>query len=156
MKSLILYDSHFGCTEKIAKSIENSLQNTGNVKLCLISKATSEMMEGIDLLIIGSPTRGFRPTKSVTIFLKKMSFKSLKGIRATSFDTRIALENINSGLFRFIVNRGGYAANKIAKSLKKKGAKIVSLPQGFIVTGEQGPLKDGEIERAAEWAKSLD
>jgi len=26
-------------------------------------------------------------------------------------------------------------------------------PEGFLVTGEKGPLKEGELERAADWAK---
>jgi hypothetical protein len=28
-------------------------------------------------------------------------------------------------------------------------------PEGFIVKGKEGPLKDGEEERAAEWAKVI-
>ena len=27
--------------------------------------------------------------------------------------------------------------------------------QGFFVTGEQGPLKDAELERALEWGKRI-
>jgi hypothetical protein len=56
---------------------------------------------------------------------------------------------------RFIVNTGGYAASTIAKALKKKGANLIAAPEGFLVTGEQGPLKDGELDRAAEWAKQI-
>jgi flavodoxin I len=40
-------------------------------------------------------------------------------------------------------------------SLEKKGGKRAIPPEGFLVMGEQGPLKDGELERAANWAKSL-
>jgi flavodoxin I len=155
MKSLILYDSYFGCTEKIAKSIENSLQNYDKVELCQIRKATQQMLEGLNFLIIGSPTRGFRPSKSVIDFLNSIPSKSLKGVKAASFDTRIELETIKSGILRYIVDKSGYAAKTISKTLKKKGAEIIAAPEGFIVTGEQGPLKEGEIERAREWAKNL-
>jgi hypothetical protein len=39
--------------------------------------------------------------------------------------------------------------------LKRKGGKLVLPPEGFLVTGEKGPLAHGEEERAAEWAKSI-
>jgi flavodoxin len=49
----------------------------------------------------------------------------------------------------------GYAAKPIADKLKKKGGKLVLPPEGFFVQGSEGPLKEGEVERAAEWAKQL-
>jgi hypothetical protein len=32
---------------------------------------------------------------------------------------------------------------------------LAASPEGFFVTGEQGPLKDGELERARAWAGRL-
>jgi hypothetical protein len=37
----------------------------------------------------------------------------------------------------------------------KKGGELVFPPEGFLVKKSEGPLKDGELERAAEWAKGL-
>jgi flavodoxin I len=62
------------------------------------------------------------------------------------FDTRMTSKLIT--LF-------GTAAPKIAKALEKKGGTLVGPAAGFYVTGGEGPLKDGEIERAAAWAKGL-
>lgn len=28
-------------------------------------------------------------------------------------------------------------------------------PAGFFVNGKEGPLKEGELERAAEWARQI-
>jgi hypothetical protein len=53
------------------------------------------------------------------------------------------------------VDKGGYAANTIASTLKKKGGQLLVPPEGFLVTGEQGPLKEGELERAARWAGQI-
>jgi len=36
----------------------------------------------------------------------------------------------------------------------KSGTQVVE-PEGFIVEGKEGPLKEGEVERAAAWAKTL-
>jgi len=32
---------------------------------------------------------------------------------------------------------------------------LVGTPEGFLVKGKKGPLKEGELERAAGWARSL-
>jgi hypothetical protein len=65
------------------------------------------------------------------------------------------LETISSKALRFLVDKGGYAASTIAKMLQKKGGKLFFAPEGFFVTGEQGPLKEGELERATEWARKF-
>ncbi len=48
-----------------------------------------------------------------------------------------------------------YAAGGIANSLKAQGGHPAAPPEGFIVKGREGPLKDGELERAASWAKGI-
>jgi len=37
----------------------------------------------------------------------------------------------------------------------KKGGRLVAEPEGFIVENKEGPLKQGELERANKWAKQL-
>jgi hypothetical protein len=49
----------------------------------------------------------------------------------------------------------GFAAPKIAMTLKKKGGTLIGTPEGFFVTGGEGPLQDGEVERAAAWAREI-
>jgi hypothetical protein len=44
---------------------------------------------------------------------------------------------------------------RIANNLKGKGGNLVAPPEGFFVTGKEGPLKEGELERAAGWAKGI-
>lgn len=67
----------------------------------------------------------------------------------------LSLSDIESAAVRTIVRVGGYAANYIAKKLRKNGVNLIKPPEGFLVTGEEGPLKEGELERAADWAKQL-
>lgn len=47
------------------------------------------------------------------------------------------------------------AAERIAKALVKKGGRLVAEPEGFIVEQKEGPLKQGELERARLWAKGI-
>jgi flavodoxin len=149
MNALVVYDSVFGNTEKIAQSIAAAF----GAQALPVNQVSIEQLRGLDLLVVGSPTRGFRPTECIAKFINGLPKNHLTGVRVAAFDTRIVLETIDSKALRFLVDKGGYAAGTIAKALEKKGGVLAAPPAGFFVTGEQGPPKDGELDRAAEWAK---
>ncbi len=155
MNALIVYDSVFGNTEKVARTIGEALGANGQVDTLPVSQATMDKLRGLDMLIVGSPTRSFRPTPAVSQFLKTLPKNHLAGVQVAVFDTRIWLDTIDSSVFRFVVNKGGYAASTMANVLKMKGGQLFVPPEGFLVTGEQGPLKEGELERAASWARQI-
>jgi len=144
MKALIVYDSVYGNTEKIARAIAEAITPSGEVKVLRAGEANPSELESIDLLIVGSPTHGGRPTPAVQNLLNKVP--ELQGINVAAFDTRIPTK---------LVKVFGYAAGRIANNLKKKSGTLIASPEGFFVTGGQGPLKEGELERAAGWAKGI-
>jgi flavodoxin len=111
-----------------------------------VGEANPSELASVNLLIVGSPTHAGRPLTAVQGFLSKIPELSLKGVSVAAFDTRISKKIV--GLF-------GYAAGHIAGDLKKKGGTLIASPEGFFVTGGQGPLKEGELERAAGWAKGI-
>lgn len=155
MKTLIVYDSFFGHTEQVAQAIGNSLNSQEDVETIRVTEVNPEKLIGLRLLIIGSPTRGFRPTEAISKFLKQLSDDSHKGMLVAVFDTRLSLSDIEFSAVRTIVRIGGYAANYMANKLRKNGGTLIVPPEGFLVTGEKGPLKEGELERAMNWAKQL-
>jgi flavodoxin len=144
MKVLIVYDSVYGNTEKIAKAIGGAI--TDEVKVLRVDEANPSELKTIDLFIVGSPTQGGRPTPAIRDFLNKVPELSLKGINVAAFDTRILTK---------LVRVFGYAAGRIADNLKGKGGTLVASPEGFFVKGTKGPLREGELERAADWAKGI-
>lgn len=150
-KVFVIYDSVFGNTEKIAQAIAAAL----GTQAIPVSQADAGQLAGLDLLVVGSPTRGFRPTEGISQLLNGLPKNHLAGARVAAFDTRLVLETIESKALRFLVDKGGYAAKTIAKVLVKQGGVLAAPAEGFLVTGEQGPLKDGELERAADWAKLI-
>lgn len=155
MKALILYDSYFGNTEKIAMSVAESLRAKADVQVMRVGEASPENLQGTDMLVVGSPTRGFRPSEATMAFFAKLPAGSLAGKNAAAFDTRIDPAGVTSRMLKFLVKSFGYADKTMISELQKKGANLVSIGQGFIVNDSEGPLKDGELERAAEWAKTL-
>jgi flavodoxin len=154
MNALVIYDSVFGNTEKIGQAIGQALTSKANVTTLSVGDVKPEQLNGIELLIVGSPTRGFRPTPAIANFLKALPDKSLAGVKVAAFDTRFDVTALK-GFLKWLVRKGGYAADKIAKVLVSRGGEQAVAPAGFDVTGKEGPLKSGELERAAEWARGM-
>jgi flavodoxin I len=146
MKSLIVYDSVYGNTEKIARAIGEAITPSGEVKVLRASEANPSELASIDFLIVGSPTHGGRPTPAIQDLLNKVTQPSLKGIKVAAFDTRSQAK---------LARVFGNAAGRITRYLTKKGGVLIAPPEGFLVTGTKGPLKEGELERAAAWAKGM-
>ena len=157
MKALVIYDSFFGNTEQIAQAIGNALGSPEDVEVLRVGNVKPEQLTGLTLLIVGSPTRGFRPTPAISNLLKSIPKNGLKGVKVAAFDTRFAVDEIESYVFilRILVNIFGYAAKPIADRLEKKGGELIIPPEGFFVGGTEGPLKEGELERAVDWAKQI-
>ncbi len=155
MKALVIYDSVFGNTEKIAQAIAEALRRQAEVELVRPQVAPLDHLADLDLLVVGSPTRGFRPTEAVAGLLKGIRAHALDGVRVAAFDTRFKADELDSSGLRFLVKTGGYAAKRIADRLKRAGGNLLLPPEGFYVEDTEGPLKAGELERAADWATRL-
>ncbi len=155
MKALIIYDSFFGNTEQVARAIGGALGNPEDICVNRVSEVRPEQLQGLDLLIVGSPTRAFRPSEATQKFLKGLAPDALKGVRVAAFDTRMDVNGSTPAILRFFAKIFGFAAQPIAKRLKKSGGELVTSPEGFIVKDTEGPLKDGELERAAAWARGI-
>ena len=153
MKALVVYDSVFGNTEQVAYAIRDSLGP--DVEALRVGDVNHEQVAGLDYLIVGSPTRAFNPTKAITTFLKKIPRDSLKGVKVAAFDTRLDTEDVNSSMLNVFVKLFGYAAKPIADRLQKKGGILVVPPEGFYVEDTEGPLKEGELERATAWTEQF-
>ncbi len=153
MKKLVVYDSFFGNTEQIALAIGGAI----SAETLRVADVKPEQLAGLDLLIVGSPTRAFRPTPAITKLLKSIPGNALNQTRVAAFDTRVTDQELASApwILRKMVKIFGYAAKPIADRLVKKGGNLTASPEGFFVEGTEGPLKEGEPERAEEWAKRI-
>jgi flavodoxin len=156
MKALVVYDSQYGNTERIAQAIGHTLGLQEDVQVLRVGEVTTEHLAGTTLLIVGSPTQRFRPTMGTMDFLKRIPKDGLKGIKVAAFDTRLTEKEIGENrILAFFVRIFGYAAKPISNELEKKGGERILPPEGFYVDGMEGPLIEGELERASEWAKQM-
>lgn len=151
-EALIIYDSVFGNTKKISEAMGNALTPNMEVDLRIVDEVFPEHLDGVKFLIVGSPTRQFKETNAMNQFMKKIPKNGLKGINIATFDTRMTPEDVNKNRFLgLMVGLFGYAAEKISKQLRLLGGNEVLPPEGFYVVGMEGPLADGELDRAAKW-----
>jgi flavodoxin len=153
---MVVYDSVYGNTEKIAAAVAAALGSPEDVAIARASDARPEQLTDLTLLIVGSPTQKFRPIAPVTAFLKSIPKTGLKGIQVAAFDTRFTQSAVDTvRILAFFVNIFGYAAEPIADRLQKKGGVLAAPPEGFYVADTEGPLLEGELERAASWARQI-
>ena len=140
MTTLVVFDTNYGNTKTLAERIAHEL---GDAPVLSVTRIGPSDLDGVDLLVVGGPIIGWKPSERMQAFLNTLHETSLRGVRAAAFDTRVRL---------FI---HGDAARKISRALEKAGAEIITSPRGFIVAGTKGPLVDGELARAARWADTL-
>ena len=146
MNTLVVYDSRYGNTERIAQAIAGALRAFGQAQAIRVDPAHPVSFQGVDLFIVGSPTQGFRPTLAMQFLLGNISYQSLSGLAVACFDTRFCGSLWKSS-----------AAPRMARQLRALGVEPVVPPESFFVKAmkKEGPLLVGEVERAATWARML-
>jgi flavodoxin len=143
MNILVVYDSKFGNTEHVARVITERLGRRGRVTLIAAEEAPRTIPEVVDLLVVGGPTQSHGASPSLRGWLEAL--EPVHGVRAVAFDTRFAKP-------RWLT---GSAAEVIARRLRRAGFQPVRDPESFLVAHAEGPLLDGELDRAAGWADTL-
>jgi len=154
MNVLIVYDSQFGNTERLARAIAGRL---GSARLMRAEEAEAIARPECDLLIVAGPTQRQRASPAMQDWLERLQRGALKDVTAAAFDTRYRMSRLLSGS----------AAVRIASRLKRAGARLVVPPESFFMERfvlpqgekrrhEMERLEPGEEERAGDWAASID
>ena len=151
MPALVVYDSAYGNTAQVARDIAAALPHG---EAHAIGEIDPRRLPPCDLLIVGSPTQGGQPTAALRTWLGGLPPDALENTRCAAFDTRLAAADQGFAL-RLLMQAIGYAAPRIAKRLLATRGILAAEPVGFLVDGKEGPLRAGERERAARWAKAL-
>ena len=165
MRALVVYESMFGNTEKVAAAVARGLQlenvETGLVE---VGSASAELSPDLDLLVVGAPTHAFalsRPgTRADAVrqgaaaerarlglreWLESVHLESARPPLLAAFDTRVTK-------VRWLPKSAGPSAVHLAR---RRGLESIGKPVGFLVDDLRGPLVDGELERAAAWGRRL-
>ena len=145
MESLVVYDSKFGNTKKVAEAVADGLRAHGAVRILGLNKVLPQKLGRVDLLLVGGPTQAHGMSAPLRQFLDALETRSAPGMLAATFDTRFRMPAIISGS----------AAKTIARKLRRAGVRMFVPPESFFVSQGVPELEEGETERAAAWAKDV-
>jgi hypothetical protein len=84
--------------------------------------------------------------EAIRSVLEALPKRILRGASVAAFDTSYKMSGL---LGRFT------AAPKLARRLRKLGGRQVVRPETFYVVEREGPLHEGEIERAKRWGEAV-
>jgi hypothetical protein len=157
MKALVVYESHWGNTETIARAIAEGIGP--DAVAVPTDVAGAAVVEDADLLVVGAPVIAFglaseaarsrlATTEGRPPDVSHPSMRSWLGSLppgsacSAAFETRI-----------WWSPRG--ATGDIERGLARAGYRRIADARKFVVTDTCGPLRDGELDRARAWGQSL-
>jgi flavodoxin len=151
LRACVVFDSRFGNTEKIARSLESGIEEAGIQTECLSSKDVKvESLKDCDLICVGAPTEAFSASKPIKDFLGRLNGVDLSGKCGFAFDTRLDS--------RF----SGSAAKLIEKDMRSLNVRIIAPRDSAIVFSSKGfdgnrgaTLKEGEEQRFQELGRKV-
>jgi menaquinone-dependent protoporphyrinogen IX oxidase len=152
MKGIIVYDTSYGNTKKIAETIAETLKESGiEVDLFYVKDVKKLSAKDYDFFVLGSPTKFGTMSFAVRGFLGKVKSEEWMNKPFAAFDTENP-ENIERAK---IEKKEWSAAEKIAAKLKEKKMNQLLPVLKALVLGQKGPLVEGEIERTKEYTRTL-
>jgi hypothetical protein len=168
MRALVVYESMYGNTRKVAQAIAEGIAERLEVKLIEVGDAAPQIPDDVDLVVLGGPTHAHGMSTpgtredAATRFTKPLVSDGIgmrewldalrppmRKVRAAAFDTRAKVPAWASGS----------AANGFAKQLERAGLRLVDKPRSFFIQMKAEPveelLAEGEIESARAWGLAL-
>jgi len=152
MKGIIIYDTSFGNTKEIAKTIQETLKESGlESDLFKVNEVKKLNAKEYDFFVLGSPTKFGTMSFAIKFFLGKVKSEEWTDKPFAAFDTENP-ENVEQSR---IQNKEWSAAEKIALKLKEKNMRQLLPVLKALVLGQKGPLVEGEIDRAKIYSREL-
>jgi menaquinone-dependent protoporphyrinogen IX oxidase len=152
MKGIVVYDTSYGNTMKIAETIAETLKESGiEVELFDVKEVKKLSSKDYNFLVIGSPTKFGTMSFAVRGFLGKVKSEEWMNKPFAAFDTENP-ENIEKARAE---NKEWSAAEKISEKLREKKMNQLLPVLKALVLDWKGPLVEGEIEKTRDYAREL-
>ena len=160
MKAVVVYESHWGNTEAIARAVAAGFGPEAEV--LTTDQALDSVLMGADLVVAGAPLIAFGlPSDKTRGGVAAESAKAPKPPDLSHPSMSSWLDSLPRGHGRSASfetrmrwSPGG-ATGAIDRGLESAGYRSVAKGRRFVVKGKYGPLRDGEIELARQWGAEL-
>jgi hypothetical protein len=163
MRAIVVAESYFGNTARLAQEVEAGVAEVMDTELVSIEGAPEDLRQ-FDRLVVGAPTHAFgmsRPATRGEAVTRSGATGAVvnRGIREWLSGLRPRPAGLAVAVFDTRVDRvrhlPGSAASGASRLLRAVGAVPVTAKESFYVTGTEGPLVDGELERGREWGRRV-
>ncbi len=169
MRAVVVFESMFGNTEKIARAIADGVRSglgapPADVTVLEVGKAPDRLDDEVSLLVAGGPTHAFGMTRPNTRddARKRVGDTVVSrgiGLREWLDSVAIDRSDVATATFDTRVDKvrrlPGSAARGAAKVLRRRGHVVLVPPQSFYVRDIEGPLSDGEVDHARRWGHEV-
>jgi hypothetical protein len=163
MTALVVFESMFGNTQKIAEAVAEGLARHLRVERMEVGHAPTVFSGDVELVVVGGPTHAFGLSRPGT--RQSAAEQAEGGLVSTEMGLREWLGTLQKGSSRIAVatfdtriskpRLPGSGAAAAEKRLRRLGFRLLARPESFYVEGTTGPLVGGELERAHRWGKEL-
>ncbi|MFX1593865.1 MAG: flavodoxin family protein [Promethearchaeota archaeon] len=156
MKVLIVYDTKYGNTEKVAKLIAEGINsNNGNEVIVNNVKDVNLKKEAsYDLILIGSPVHFGKHVGSVKKFINKLPKSQLKVNTYSIFNTYMGEdpETTEEGIcyYKKMLDKMDKQINEMMSNLTK-----LSSPLSIKVAGMKGPILNEELPKCKDFGMKI-
>lgn len=156
MHAVVVIESCFGNTSKVAEAIIDGLRCSG-AEVRTYPAGSAPRRLSADLVLVGAPTHnmGLPTSASRAQAATKGGAPTATGVREWINE----IEALDGRVVTFSTTTGGLLAGSAGKAIVK-GLKRrrISAEHGadFTVNGTPGPVADGELERAQQWGRTLE
>lgn len=167
MEAIIVYESMFGDGQQIAEKVADGLREKGlDVSSLEVGIAPNEIGAVVDLLVVGAPNHAMSLSRSATrasaaeqaegeLISQGIGVREwLQQLEPGHPETKVAVWDTRGKGPKAITSMD-HASGSIRRKLNKLGFGRLLGEENFLVEGMQGPLVDGERERAWAWALEL-
>lgn len=159
MKAIVVYQSIWGNTAAVARAIAEGIG--GGTKALSTTEAIGAALKGVDLIVAGAPVLGFRlPTDDmVKAIAHQPAGKHPPDLSQPSMRSWLAALPRGSGRSAAFETRiwwsPGGSTGAMDRALAAAGYPPAARACRFIVKGKDGPLREGELEKAKLWGVEL-
>jgi hypothetical protein len=161
VRALVVYESMFGNTERIAAAVRDGLEQVVDTDLVRVDRCPADLPADVRLLVVGGPTHAFSMSRAST---RADAASQGDVVMPTRTGIREWIEALEAGQERTVVatfdtritkvrRLPGSAAKAAAKALHKHGFKAITDPSSFYLDESVGPVSDAELARAREWGE---